>query len=514
MPSVTFTLTLGPAVIPTWGSGTLVGGTGALSDASDATYFAGDYVYESVSGSIPDDAAVTGFTTTVRATNTDAFSSYAYVYLLSDTEGAFNDYTFTFTSLPAGGPASITSSASFLDPGDVPSGFFSDPLAQVAIQAGSPLVHVHSLTVEITYETPSLLPAAPPGNDGWRLAALTPYGTYRMTNPVLAVLGTDIYAFRPSSHNGEGWNFPAFPDEFWSQSQKFSTITGLWSRVASPPEIFHTPANGDKIMFWKFAFAHGGDLYCMGQTDYNASLVWAVAARYTVSTDSWAIIGDDAHTTNTNFMVWRNGAYTDGVVLLVDQGSDSVGFWAWKYDVATNTFSHWPSLYASAASFAGSETGGPGAFYQNVGGTSSGSVHTSAIQVLDVATSTWSAGSPDPTDNGHDVEGRSIVYRDGQVWVIGGFDRAAASPDYYQTAVRIWDIATDTWSDGPVFPGPIAYTQPLLVGNDIWVVCGMYYDVDMDDDFTYNSVYTTAPPVMQISGVLRGNRTNFGKGRL
>lgn len=513
MPTATFTLTLGPATIPTWGTGSLVGGTGALSDASDATYFAGDYVYESVSGSIPDDAAVTGFTTTIRATNTDAFSSYAYVYLLSDTEGAFNDYTFTFTSIPSGGPASITSSASFLDPGDVPSGFFSDPLAQVAIQAGSPLVQIHSLTAEITYETPSLLPAAPPGNDGWRLAALTPYGTYRMTNPVLAVLGTDIYAFRPSSANGEGWNSPSFPDEFWPQSQKFSTVTGLWTRVASPPEFFHTPANGDKRVDWKFAFAHGGDLYCMGQTDYQPVLVWGIAARYTVATDSWAIIGDDGAATNME--VWRNGAYVDGMVLLVDQSSDSSSNWAWKYDVAANTFSHWASIYGTGyPGFGGSETGGPGTFYQNIGGDEGSSGHSTAIQILDIATEVWSAGSPDPLAGSHDVDGRSIIYRDGQIWVIGGFDRDAVSPDYYQTQVRIWDIATDTWSDGPVFPGPIAYTQPLLVGNDIWVVCGMYYDVDMDDDYTYNSVYTTAPVAMQISGTLRGNRVKFGKGRL
>jgi len=69
-----------------------------------------------------------------------------------------------------------------------------------------------------------------------------------------------------------------------------------------------------------------------------------------------------------------------------------------------------------------------------------------AMYVYDPATDAWTT-SPDSIPEG--VNHAGFVYLDGKLYIVGGFRGASFDPI---NAVRIYDIATGTWTDGPPMP--------------------------------------------------------------
>lgn len=69
-----------------------------------------------------------------------------------------------------------------------------------------------------------------------------------------------------------------------------------------------------------------------------------------------------------------------------------------------------------------------------------------AMYVCDPATDAWTT-SPDSIPEG--VNHAGFVYLDGKLYIVGGFRGASFDPI---NAVRIYDIETETWTDGPPMP--------------------------------------------------------------
>ncbi len=81
---------------------------------------------------------------------------------------------------------------------------------------------------------------------------------------------------------------------------------------------------------------------------------------------------------------------------------------------------------------------------------------------------------PDPADGwrtaapvgGGAIQETATVAVDGKIYVLGGFDGDLAIRD----SVQIFDVATQTWSDGPALPEEIHHGNAAVVDGTIYVV--------------------------------------------
>jgi N-acetylneuraminic acid mutarotase len=115
----------------------------------------------------------------------------------------------------------------------------------------------------------------------------------------------------------------------------------------------------------------------------------------------------------------------------------------------------------SGASASVGSGGGPGA-----GGTGSGAAGGSSASAGGAgggAPQGWATLPPLP---GGPRQETAVVALGGKVWVIGGFDGAAAVVD----AVEVYDPASGTWSDGPALPTPLHHANATVVGDRIWLL--------------------------------------------
>jgi hypothetical protein len=125
-------------------------------------------------------------------------------------------------------------------------------------------------------------------------------------------------------------------------------------------------------------------------------------------------------------------------IIYCTDGIDSNGFAA--YDIASDS---WTTLASDplATDHYGSASGAFGGNVYVVGGTS---FFSNQVDVYNIGTNTWSAGTPAPVGPfllaGYQQVGQFL-------YVIGGFDPAANN---YNTSLRL-DLSTGTWETGPTF---------------------------------------------------------------
>ncbi len=132
---------------------------------------------------------------------------------------------------------------------------------------------------------------------------------------------------------------------------------------------------------------------------------------------------------------------------------------------------------------------------------------TSAHQVYDIASDTWSAAAALPGAPRSDM---CAVEHGNLIYVIGGnvvpFDGAVAT-------VNIFDVAAGTWSFGPSLPAPRANASCAVLGNSIYVIGGVQpFGLSHTDTFRFDidqgvwSVSTPKPTVVaETPGVPHGD---------
>ncbi|HEY8206682.1 MAG TPA: kelch repeat-containing protein [Myxococcaceae bacterium] len=103
------------------------------------------------------------------------------------------------------------------------------------------------------------------------------------------------------------------------------------------------------------------------------------------------------------------------------------------------------------------------------------------FQIYDLATDTWSDGPALP--NGTDNAGAVAV--GGKVYVFGG----EASP-----AVQVYDVAAGSWSAGPVLPGPRFSSVVELVDGKVHLAGGWSFDRSNNVSISSHDVFDPAIP--------------------
>src|SRR5262245_10001733 len=77
--------------------------------------------------------------------------------------------------------------------------------------------------------------------------------------------------------------------------------------------------------------------------------------------------------------------------------------------------------------------------------------------------------SPEPAVLGGAIQETAVVALDGKVYVLGGFNAALQ----VVPAVRIYDVATCTWSDGPPLPRAVHHANAAVADGTLYVVGAM-----------------------------------------
>jgi N-acetylneuraminic acid mutarotase len=144
-----------------------------------------------------------------------------------------------------------------------------------------------------------------------------------------------------------------------------------------------------------------------------------------------------------------NDTHSQAVVVQDDSGLVYVigGVNAAAYNEINNVSSYDPTTgqWNDLAPLPHAVRGSAGVYFDGkiyvFGGTDSIVGYTAYTQIYDIATDSWSSGTPVPSGV---WEGKAGVSDTGQVYLFGG-ERPGSS---YSTAVNIYDIATDSWSLG------------------------------------------------------------------
>jgi N-acetylneuraminic acid mutarotase len=124
----------------------------------------------------------------------------------------------------------------------------------------------------------------------------------------------------------------------------------------------------------------------------------------------------------------------------------------------TYTYDPGSDTWTQKASMVGRRYGAPGVYAANVnkfyvfGGLDQNFALTATTQIYDVATNTWSLGTPMPDPVGRFFPGAAYDDASGKIYVIGGDDDLG----FERTNNWIFDPVTDTWDSSTALPIPIA----------------------------------------------------------
>ncbi len=93
-----------------------------------------------------------------------------------------------------------------------------------------------------------------------------------------------------------------------------------------------------------------------------------------------------------------------------------------------------------------------------------------------------------PVPDGETRSHYSTTFINNKVYVFGGYSslNTVSDSNFY-----IYDFATGIWIDGPVFPGQLPLTEPIVgsIGTDIYVIGGSEQDFHIGWPITYYSVF-------------------------
>jgi Kelch motif protein/dockerin type I repeat protein len=151
----------------------------------------------------------------------------------------------------------------------------------------------------------------------------------------------------------------------------------------------------------------------------------------------------------------------------------------WRYNTTTNV---WTSLadipvasYMPAAAYL------DGKIY-----VADGYYGKNRMRIYDIATNTWATGSHRPQDHASSSSGAAAGAFDGKVYLIGG-----GSSVFSLSKVSIYNVANDTWSEGPALPGGRMYFGggSVQLGQFLYVVGGYAYYTAIGGG-VYNSDFT------------------------
>jgi N-acetylneuraminic acid mutarotase len=173
------------------------------------------------------------------------------------------------------------------------------------------------------------------------------------------------------------------------------------------------------------------------------------------------------------FAVDSAALVTDGTFAYAFGGSSSTGGQhaeANRFDVYNNTWTTIASMTAGQDFYFHGEYGGNGKIY-----VIGGAFNQSANRIYDIGTNTWSAGTLVPVG----IYGYGHAYANGKIYVIGGYVGGNHSSTMYA-----YDVASDTWS-APLAPLPQGEVEMAcgVINNKIYVAGGS------DGDNVLNNLY-------------------------
>lgn len=93
-------------------------------------------------------------------------------------------------------------------------------------------------------------------------------------------------------------------------------------------------------------------------------------------------------------------------------------------------------------------------------------------EVYDPATNTWTTAKATPVP----IRGQAATAYNGKIYMIGG------NADPYSNAVNIYDPASDSWSTGAAMPKYLAYGAAVTHGDKIYYIGGDYATVESPTD--------------------------------
>ena len=237
---------------------------------------------------------------------------------------------------------------------------------------------------------------------------------------------------------------------------RWEPCSGTWTRLASPPVNFGTQP---------FIFAIGPYIYVGGgQGCFNVNAT-NVFYRYDPATNTW--------TARANLPVPLAGAVgaSDGSYGYVAGGYTSAGGGGfidtlYRYDPTTNSWTTLSTVPGGVGRYQPSMAYYQRKLYIGMGGTGQGQMATQCLQdfyAYDIATNTWTTLPNNPRGN----IGAGAVAYNGKIYFTG---ELLCSNNNYTTCTDqfyYYDIASNTWSPMPVFPGGLRNHLHLVELNGV-----------------------------------------------
>ena len=134
-----------------------------------------------------------------------------------------------------------------------------------------------------------------------------------------------------------------------------------------------------------------------------------------------------------------------------------------RYDYTTNTWSNVAPLPVPVSQAA---TGAANGKIYVAGGFIGGTSVTNALRIYDIATNTWTSGANMPTTPGVEAAAAAVV--NGKFYVMGGDDFNNGLNTTF-----IYDIATNTWTTGATLPDMRTNTYGTVANGLIYVYGGV-----------------------------------------
>ncbi len=214
---------------------------------------------------------------------------------------------------------------------------------------------------------------------------------------------------------------------------------------------------------------HGGSVYCLGGRAGGSTLDFN--QRYDPSSDSWTalaplltpvdaeysgvVVGDTIHVI---------GGRTDGATVPFSNPKTSAHQ---VYDIASDTWSFGPALPGDPRSEMCAVAKGNNIYVMGGNSLLSGAGAVATVDIYDVAHATWSAGPPLPVPRAN----AACAAIGNNIYVIGGVDPAGV----FHNDTFALDVDKGTWSSSTPKPTATAETPGIPHGGQIFVIGGGFF---------------------------------------
>lgn len=228
---------------------------------------------------------------------------------------------------------------------------------------------------------------------------------------------------------------------------------------------------------------------------------------YDIASNSWSA-GADASTIRSEGVGVAHG----GLVYCIGGRRGAVLHTVEVYDPVTNTWSFRAPMPTARAGLAAAVVGGR---IYAIGGRN-GSVPRSGTplavnEVFDPTTNSWSTAAPMPTARGD----LAAAARGDKIYVVGGWNPSVCTGSGGTcNTVKIYDVASDSWSTGASMPTARSSLAAAVQGNTLFAIAGVTrfaafvgtnesYDIAAN---TWASAATKPTPTGETFGVSHGGQ--------